>query len=330
MLNLEKRNIRDKVEEPNIVIIFGKTQKRVNRLNIYGGRCSSTIGGNESLNRKQKSYRSEKTNILIKVKELINNVKGTTSEKASDRSSGSVSGDSFTRNKHMNLPRLHLPKFGGDILEFQEFWDQFTTIIDNREVISEVNKFSYLQSLLLGYAKSCLQVLALTAVNYDTAKEILLRRYGRTEKVIVAHIQKLLNISAKVTLWEMYDQVQVHVRSLANLIVTGQNYGLVLAPIILHQLPHGVRLEWARTGEGKGGDVEYLLNFLHEEIQRRERSHSLIWLPTGPQQVASRRYGRNRPKSQDLVSLLWVATQAVATRSVAFVHSHTIATSVLQ
>ncbi|RUS75782.1 hypothetical protein EGW08_016443 [Elysia chlorotica] len=62
---------------------------------------------------------------------------------------------------------------------------------------------------------------------------------------------------------------------LANLNVTGQNYGLVLAPIILHQLPHGVRLEWARSAEGKEGDVEYLLHFLYEEIQRRERSSQL-------------------------------------------------------
>ncbi|GFO42052.1 gypsy retrotransposon integrase-like protein 1 [Plakobranchus ocellatus] len=116
--------------------------------------------------------------------------------------------------------------------------------------------------------------LALTAVNYDTAKEIL-RRFGRSEKVIVAHIRKLLNISAKATLWEIYDQVQVHVRSLANLNVTGQNYGLVLAPIILYQLPHGVRLEWARSGEDKEGDVEYLLNFLYEEIQQHERSSQL-------------------------------------------------------
>ncbi|RUS89494.1 hypothetical protein EGW08_002727 [Elysia chlorotica] len=75
----------------------------------------------------------------------------------------------------------------------------------------------------------------------------------------------------------IYDQIQaqVHVRSLANLNVTGQNYGLVLAPNILHQLPHGVRLEWARSAEGKEGDVEYLLHFLYEEIQRRQRSSQL-------------------------------------------------------
>ncbi|GFN98533.1 tas retrotransposon peptidase a16 [Plakobranchus ocellatus] len=123
------------------------------------------------------SYRSEKTNILIKVNELINNVKGATSEKASSRSSASLSGDSFSRNGHVNLPRLQLPKFGGDIFEFKESWDEFTTIIDNRGDISD--------------------------------------------------------------------------------------------------LPHGVRLERARTGEGKEGDVKYLLNFLYEEIQRRERSSLL-------------------------------------------------------
>ncbi|KAK3742961.1 hypothetical protein RRG08_018694 [Elysia crispata] len=50
-----------------------------------------------------------------------------------------------------------------------------------------------------------------------------------TDKVVVAHIQKLLNFSAKPTFWEIYDQAQEHVWSLANLNVTGQNYSLVLA-----------------------------------------------------------------------------------------------------
>lgn len=140
---------------------------------------------------------------------------------------------------------------------------------------SLIYTFSYLKSLLRGEARSCLQGLALTDANYDTAKEIMVRRFGKKEKIIVAHIQKMLNISSQESLWQIYDQVQVHVRSLANLGVSGENYGLVLTPMILHRLPAGVRLEWARSSEGKEGDVENLLSFLFEEIQRRERSSQL-------------------------------------------------------
>ncbi|GFO50625.1 Bel12-ag transposon polyprotein [Plakobranchus ocellatus] len=50
--------------------------------------------------------------------------------------------------------------------------------------MSAVNKSSYSQSLLLGNARSSLKGLALTAVKYDTAKEMLLRRFSRTEKEI--------------------------------------------------------------------------------------------------------------------------------------------------
>ncbi|GFO46773.1 hypothetical protein PoB_007327800 [Plakobranchus ocellatus] len=118
-----------------------------------------------------------------------------------------------------------------------------------------------------------------------------MRRFGRTERVIVDHIQK---ISAKATIWEIYDLVKVHVRSLANLNVTRQNYGLVLAPIILHQLPHRVKLEWASSGKGKEGHVEYLLNFLYEEIQWRERS-SQLYLASDKSEASGKSEARKRP-----------------------------------
>ncbi|KAK3803545.1 hypothetical protein RRG08_027822 [Elysia crispata] len=54
----------------------------------------------------------------------------------------------------------------------------------------------------------------------------------------------------------------------------GESYGVILTALILHQLPNNIRLEWARVGEGKEGDLGFLLKFLHEEIQRRERSQT--------------------------------------------------------
>ena len=181
--------------------------------------------------------------------------------KASDISSTISSVDSEGRNINVNLPKLTLLTFDGDILTFQSFWDKSSAIIDTRDDLPKVNKFSCQQSDLKGGVKASLLGMSLTASNYDTAKELLQKRFGRNEKVIVAHIQALLNTLGKsnANLWQIYDTVQVHVQSLSNLDVTSDNYGLVLTPIILYQLPSNVRLEWARTSEGKEGDVEHLL-----------------------------------------------------------------------
>ncbi|GFO17863.1 hypothetical protein PoB_004436800 [Plakobranchus ocellatus] len=51
-----------------------------------------------------------------------------------------------------------------------------------------------------------------------------------------------------------------------------RNPRVILALLILHQLPSNIRLEQARVGEEHEGDLDFLLMFLYDEIQRRERS----------------------------------------------------------
>ena len=171
------------------------------------------------------------------------------------------------------LPKIELPKFRGDPSNWQPFWDKFLAIVDESDM-SPVNKFSYLQSLLQDEALACVAGLSLTDDNYESAKVLLQKRFGRKEKIIFSHIQKLLSISQNKSnnLWSLYDQVQASVRSLENLGIQGDTYGVLLTPMILHQLPSHIRLEWARSGEEKEGDLEFLLEFLFGEIQRRERS----------------------------------------------------------
>ncbi|GFR66710.1 transposon Ty3-G Gag-Pol polyprotein [Elysia marginata] len=134
---------------------------------------------------------------------------------------------------------------------------------------------------LVGVAASAISGLALTAENYLVAKDILKRRFGRRERIIFSHVQKLLesnwsNATGTTTasLWRLHDELQTRERSLDNLGISGKTYGVILTPLILHQLPPNVRLEWARIGEGHEGDLEFLLNFLFEEIQRRKRSQT--------------------------------------------------------
>ena len=103
-----------------------------------------------------------------------------------------------------------------------------------------------------------------------------MKRFGQKERIIFGHIQKLLTTpSAKhSTLWNLHDDLLASVRSLEQLGVGGDTYGVVLTPLLLHRLPHDIRLEWARVGEGKEGDLSFLLDFLYAEIGRRERSQT--------------------------------------------------------
>ena len=117
------------------------------------------------------------------------------------------------------LPKLELPRFSGKATEWPSFWDKFSAIVDTAD-IPIVTKFTYLQSLLDGDAKSAIAGLSLTGDHYNIACDILCNRFGRHEKIIFAHIQELMNITmpskqCKVeVLWKLQDSLQAHVRSL--------------------------------------------------------------------------------------------------------------------
>lgn len=220
-------------------------------------------------------FRTERRVNYLKLKErVIETTKTSNSGTASE-----CFGNSDPSSNNTRLPKLELPKFNGDYTSWQTFWEKFEACVD-KSSIPDVNKFSYLQSVLGGEAALSIRGLALTSENYATAKEILKKRFGRPQRIIFGHIQNLLKMNNRSSdgsaqsLWKIHDEIQINVRSLRNLGVGGDTYGVILTPLILHQLPPNIRLEWARVGEDREGDLEFLLKFLHEEIARRERSQA--------------------------------------------------------
>ena len=178
----------------------------------------------------------------------------------------------------IKLPKLELPKFGGDVLQFQTFWQQFTACIDSQEDVPDITKFNYLIGLLMGAAKSTLDGLPVTADNYSVAKEIIKKRFGRRDLLIFAHIQTLLTLpiaSKAEELTVSYDKLVANVRALKSMEITSDNYGVVLTPIIVSRLSAEIREEWSRGSEGHEADLDHLMGFLDKEIRRRERCQSM-------------------------------------------------------
>ena len=57
---------------------------------------------------------------------------------------------SSSPSQYHRLPKLSLPTFNGDILQWQTFWDSFESTIHLNVNLTDVQKFSYLKSQLVG------------------------------------------------------------------------------------------------------------------------------------------------------------------------------------
>lgn len=236
---------------------------------------------------------------LIKAKEMYNKMNISHDHNGSDNISHS------SAQVDVRLPKLNLPKFSGDVLQWQSFWDQFVASVDSTD-LPGVSKFTYLLSLLEGEPKLAIKGLSLTSSHYDIACKILKDRFGRREAIIFNHIQKLLHlvIPSKCTvsaLWKLNDELKAHTRSLEALGIDGKQYGVILTPLILSRLPQDLRLEWSRDGEGHESDLDFLLTFLEKEIQRRERSH--VFQDTASNNISSRTPDERKVKTPTAAAL---------------------------
>lgn len=176
----------------------------------------------------------------------------------------------------VRLPKLSLPTFSSDVIEWPSFWERFEVAVHKSD-LDDVDKFNYLKSALSGEAARAIDGLSLTAANYKTACDLLERRYGRRNLLIVTHVQALLNLEVLRSvdlskLRTLLDRLHKHVRSLEALNIGSEQYGVFLVPIVLTKLPPTVRIEWVRENEEKEDDIDLLLTFLETEIKRREQS----------------------------------------------------------
>ncbi|XP_060568771.1 uncharacterized protein LOC132727352 [Ruditapes philippinarum] len=168
--------------------------------------------------------------------------------------------------QYHRLPKLSLPKFNGDILSWQTFWDSFESTVHLNCNLTDVQKFSYLKSQLEGEANRTIDGFALTNTNYARATELLKERYGQKHKIIHATMQSLLQLPApKNTLHyirEFYDKMETYIRALESLGQQQESYGDLLVPIVLDKLPGEMTKNLARGH----GDRNWLLCDLRRAI----------------------------------------------------------------
>ena len=184
--------------------------------------------------------------------------------------------------RRCKLPKLELPTFSGNPLEWQEFWDRFQASIHNNDNISDIDRFSYLKKYLAGTAYSTISGLTLSNANYKEAIITLLEdRYGNPQVQITAHMESLLKIKrvrstdSVTDLRRLYNDVENCVRNLKSLKVETSTYGCLLIPILNERIPDELRVIISRKFGSNVWTLDTMLAYLNEELQANERCVSL-------------------------------------------------------
>lgn len=176
----------------------------------------------------------------------------------------------------VRLPKLEVRKFDGKLHEWQEFWDSFESAIHRNETLGDSDKFSYLRGLLVGPARAAISGFSLTSANYESAVELLKKRYGKTIAIQRAHVNELLSIEPVFNerdaprLRSMYDFLETKYRALQALSVDESTYAAIVVPAVLEKLPHPLRLTITRGKDHQQWNLNDLLEALGEEIELRE------------------------------------------------------------
>ncbi|GFW81626.1 integrase catalytic domain-containing protein [Trichonephila clavipes] len=114
------------------------------------------------------------------------------------------------------LPKLTLESFSGkDISSFPSFGARLKSAVHENSSLNDVDKFSYLKSVVTSDAELAIRGLTLTSENYAKAIKILENRFGRKELIVDFHMNRLLNLTPVrksfdvIALRNLYDQGEV-------------------------------------------------------------------------------------------------------------------------
>jgi len=187
-----------------------------------------------------------------------------------------TSASSFSKSVKCKLPKLEIPAFSGEPLEWQGFWDRFSLSVDSNESVANVDKFNYLLRFLSGKALSCVKGLTLSSENYLQALGLLKERFGNPQVLISAHMDKLIKIKRVKgidnleSLRKMYNDVETCLRNLSSLNVEQVTYGCLLISILKDKLPEELLVTISRGFGGDQWTLDRFMKFFDSELKAKE------------------------------------------------------------
>ncbi|XP_053391769.1 uncharacterized protein LOC128554522 [Mercenaria mercenaria] len=168
----------------------------------------------------------------------------------SSRSINRVQSDNSSFHK---LPKLSLPTFDGNVAQWQSFWDSYEAAVHFNQTLPDVQKFTYLRSLLQDTASTAVEGFPLTNANYHNAIDLLQERFRQSRNSVAS-------------LRRFHDKMKNYIQGLESLGECQNSYGDLLVPIIMNELLAKLRRNLAREHENARWQLQDLRAAIAREI----------------------------------------------------------------
>ena len=109
-----------------------------------------------------------------------------------DRQTTSLAGGSSVSAP--KLPKIKIPVFTGNVLEWPSFWNMFTEMVDKHDQYSDIEKMNFLLMHLGESVKLIVKNFSLESQNYRNVLDLLKDRFENKSKIQAAHFQALMTI----------------------------------------------------------------------------------------------------------------------------------------
>lgn len=146
--------------------------------------------------------------------------------------------DTFGAHRPL-VPRISLPRFSGNVSEWTQFHDLFTSLIGNNTRLSGAEKMHQL----------LLRPFAISNVNYEEAWGMLLQRYDNNRLIIAKHLDNVLDVpnirnQDVKQLRKLVDTANKSIRSLQVLKQPVDHWDTMAVHILTRKLDSESRRQW--------------------------------------------------------------------------------------
>ena len=201
----------------------------------------------------------------------------------------------------IELPKINIPTFDGDTLNWVTFWEQFDLTIQSNKKLHDVQKLAYLRDAVEGgSSKHVIEGLSHSADSYTQAVECLQQRYDKPRFIHQSHVKAIVEAptvksgNAK-ELRLLHDTVNQHVHSLRT--IKGDTFEAFVSSSSEMKLDLATKFTWQQTVRDRRGvlSIDELLEFID---CRAQASESVIQLSSDPKHPAMEKKSKARTSYQ--------------------------------